>query len=64
MEAEHVEILNFLRQYSPFNQLPEEELQLAAQQTSVAYFRAETQILEFNQPIDSLHVIRSGAIET
>lgn len=64
MEAEHVEILNFLRQYSPFNQLPEEELQLAAQQTSVAYFRADTQILEFNQPIDALHVIRSGAIET
>jgi len=64
MEAEHVEILNFLRQYSPFNQLPEEELQLAAQHTSVAYFRADTQVLEFNQPIDSLHVIRSGAIET
>ncbi|MDV6314989.1 DUF294 nucleotidyltransferase-like domain-containing protein [Idiomarina sp. HP20-50] len=64
MEAEHVEILNFLRRYSPFNELPEEELQLAAQNASVAYFKAHTQILEFNQPIDSLHVVRSGSIET
>ena len=64
MEAEHVEILNFLRKYSPFNELPEEELQLAAKNTSVAYFKAKTQILEFNQHIDSLHVVRSGSIET
>lgn len=64
MEAEHVEILNFLRQYSPFNELPELELQLAAKNTSVAYFRAGTQVLEFNQHINALHVIRSGSIET
>jgi len=64
MEAEHVEILNFLRKYSPFNELPEEELQIAAQNTSVAYFKAGTQILEFNQHIDALHVVRSGSIET
>ena len=64
MEAEHVEIFNFLRKYSPFNHLPEDELQIAAQQTSVAYFKADTQVLELNQSIDSLHVIRSGAIET
>ncbi len=64
MEAEHVEILNFLRKYSPFNELPEEELQIAARNTSVAYFKAGTQILEFNQHIDALHVVRSGSIET
>ena len=64
MEAEHVEILNFLRRFPPFNELPEEELSIVAQHTSVGYFKAGTQILEFNQLIDSLHVIRSGSIET
>lgn len=64
MEAEHVEILNFLSQYSPFNELPEEELETIAQQTSVSYFKAGTQLLEFNEIIDSLYVIRSGSIET
>ena len=30
MEAEHVEILNFIKQYAPFTILPEEELQTIA----------------------------------
>ncbi|MGM0526087.1 MAG: DUF294 nucleotidyltransferase-like domain-containing protein [Pseudomonadota bacterium] len=64
MEAEHTEILNFLRRYSPFNELPEEELSIAANNTSIAYFKADTQILEFNQPISHWHIVRSGSIET
>ncbi|MAD53135.1 MULTISPECIES: DUF294 nucleotidyltransferase-like domain-containing protein [unclassified Idiomarina] len=64
MEAEHVEILNFIKQYAPFTILPEEELQTIARQIEVGYFQKGEQVLEYNQPISDLHVIRSGAIET
>jgi CBS domain-containing protein len=64
MEAEHVEILNFIKQYAPFTILPEAELQTISQQIEVGYFQKGDQVLEYNQPISDLHVIRSGAIET
>ncbi|OIN02019.1 cyclic nucleotide-binding protein [Idiomarina sp. MD25a] len=64
MEAEHVEILNFIKQYAPFTILPEDELQAIARQIEVGYFQKGEQVLEYNQPISDLYVIRSGAIET
>lgn len=64
MEAEHIEIFNFIKQYAPFTILPEEELQTIATQIEVGYFQKGDQVLEYNQPISDLHVIRSGAIET
>ncbi|MGM0481371.1 MAG: DUF294 nucleotidyltransferase-like domain-containing protein [Pseudomonadota bacterium] len=64
MQAEHVEILNFLRRFPPFNELPEEELVLTAERVEIAYFKAQSQVLEFNEPITSLCVIRSGVVET
>ena len=64
MEAEHVEILNFIKQYAPFTILPEAELQTISQQIEVGYFQKGDQVLDYNQPISDLHVIRSGAIET
>jgi len=63
MEVEHLEILDFLRRFPPFGELPEEVLAKLASQVEVGYFKAGTQILEFNQEIDALHVIRSGAVE-
>jgi len=64
MEAEHIEIRNFLAQYPPFNELPENELDAVAQNTEVGYFQADTQILEYSQEISDLYVVRSGAVET
>ena len=64
MEAEHVEILNFIKHYAPFTILPEAELQTISQQIEVGYFQKGDQVLDYNQPISDLHVIRSGAIET
>lgn len=63
MEAEHLEVLDFLRRHPPFGDLPEEVLVKIASQVEVGYFKAGTQILEFNQEIDALYVVRSGAVE-
>jgi len=63
MEVEHLEVLDFLRRFPPFGELPEEVLEKIASQVEVGYFKAGTQILEFNQEIDALHVVRSGAVE-
>jgi len=64
MEAEHIEILNFLQRFPPFNELPEEELIELAKSTEISYFKAGTQILEYNQSISDLYVIRNGSVET
>ncbi|GLR64788.1 DUF294 nucleotidyltransferase-like domain-containing protein [Marinospirillum insulare] len=63
MEIEQIEVLNFLNQHPPFNELPEETLSWVATQIEVSYFKAGTQILAFEQEIDALHLVRSGAVE-
>ncbi|GGB96658.1 cyclic nucleotide-binding protein [Marinobacterium zhoushanense] len=63
MQAEHLEIMDFLRRYPPFNELPEEALGRVAANIDVSYFKAGTQILEFDQEVDAWYVIRSGAVE-
>lgn len=63
MEAEHIEILEFIKRYPPFNELPAEELERLAQAAEVGYFKAGSKILEYNQTINDLHVIRSGVVE-
>ncbi|WP_404419983.1 putative nucleotidyltransferase substrate binding domain-containing protein [Marinospirillum sp.] len=63
MEVEHLEVLDFLRRFPPFGELPEEVLEKIASQVEVGYFKAGTQILEFNQEIDALYVVRAGAVE-
>ena len=64
MQAEQQEIADFLRQHPPFNSLPEKALLTLAVEVEVAYFRADSKILQFGEPIDDLYVIRSGAVET
>lgn len=63
MEAEHLEILDFLRQHPPFNELPDEEVERLAQLTDVSYFKAGSDILTYQQIVQDLHVVRSGAVE-
>lgn len=63
MQAEQLEILDFLRRYPPFNQLPEAVLEWTSTQVEVCYFKAGAQILTFGQEVDAWYVIRSGAVE-
>lgn len=64
MEIEQIEILDFLKRHSPFQELPAEQIEQVALSIDVGYFKAGTHILSFNEPLDSLHLIRSGAVET
>ncbi|MCO4321702.1 DUF294 nucleotidyltransferase-like domain-containing protein [Aliidiomarina quisquiliarum] len=63
MQAEHLEVLDFLRPYPPFRELPDEELERLAAVVEVGYFKHGSQILEYNQHVKDLHVVRSGAVE-
>ncbi|EGQ8156030.1 DUF294 nucleotidyltransferase-like domain-containing protein [Vibrio alginolyticus] len=63
MEAEQLEVLNFISQYPPFDDLPEEQLRKIAFNAEVAYFRQGTKILNFGDTIRDLYMVRSGAVE-
>ncbi|UTV30892.1 DUF294 nucleotidyltransferase-like domain-containing protein [Photobacterium atrarenae] len=63
MEAEQLEILSFISQYPPFDNLPEETQQQVALNIEVSYYRAGSMILNFGDEIHDLYMIRSGAVE-
>jgi len=63
MEAELVEVQDFIRQYAPFDQLPEEALQEVAQSVEISYYRADSTVIDFNDKINELYMIRSGEVE-
>jgi CBS domain-containing protein len=63
MEAEHIEIAGFLKQYQPFSGLPDETINTVAQQIEIAYYRADSDIYQFGDEIHDLCVIRSGSVE-
>ena len=63
MQAEQVEISNFLSQHHPFNELPDDARDALAQSIEIAYFRAGTEILHFRDTIEDLYIVRSGSVE-
>lgn len=63
MQAEQLEILDFLRRYPPFTDLPEEALHKAALSVDVRYFKAGSRIIEFGEDALAWYVVRSGAVE-
>ncbi len=63
MDVELQEIQNFLYQYSPFKELPEEVLEYVTKQVEISYFREGTPIFHFGDYIHDLYVIRSGVVE-
>ncbi|MCG3729089.1 DUF294 nucleotidyltransferase-like domain-containing protein [Vibrio cincinnatiensis] len=63
MEAELLEIKNFLSQYPPFNELPENILEDIAHHVEIAYFRQDTPIIHAGDHIQDLYMIRSGVVE-
>ncbi|MCB2002635.1 MAG: cyclic nucleotide-binding/CBS domain-containing protein [Rhodoferax sp.] len=63
MQDEQLEILNFLQGHALFKELPEQVLHVVASATDVRYCKAGTQIVEFGEPAQFLHLVRSGAVE-
>lgn len=63
MEVELLEIRNFIRQYPPFDQLPEEALIEVSKSIEISYYRADSMIIEFADKIHDLFMIRSGVVE-
>ena len=63
METELLEIQNFLSQYPPFNDLPEEALKKVVHHVEIAYFREDTPIIHLGDHIHDLYVVRSGVVE-
>jgi len=63
MEVELLEIKDFISQYPPFDQLPEEAIIEVAQGIEISYYRAKTNIVEFKDDTNELYLIRSGVVE-
>lgn len=63
MEIELLEIKNFISQYQPFDQLPEEALNEVVKSIEISYFRADSMIIEYGHKIHELYFIRSGVVE-
>jgi CBS domain-containing protein len=63
MEVELLEIKDFIRQYPPFDELPEEALTELTQSIEISYFRADSTIIDVNDKINELYLIRSGIVE-
>jgi CBS domain-containing protein len=63
MQAELIDIRNHMAQHQPFDEMPEDMLDLVVANIEVEYFRAGTQILSLNDQNNWLHYIRSGAVE-
>jgi CBS domain-containing protein len=63
MEAEVLEIRQHMSRFAPFDALSDELLDAVAGSGNVAYFKAGSEILERDAPVDELHYIRSGAVD-
>lgn len=63
MEVELLEIRDFIRQYPPFDQLPEQAVLEVAQNIEISYYRADSSIVELNDEIHELYMVRSGVVE-
>ncbi|NOH96877.1 DUF294 nucleotidyltransferase-like domain-containing protein [Vibrio sp. 99-70-13A1] len=63
MEAELLEIQNFLAQYPPFSELPEETLTMITNSVEISYYRQGTPIIHFGDQIHDLYMVRSGEAE-
>ncbi|WP_221074518.1 DUF294 nucleotidyltransferase-like domain-containing protein [Agarivorans aestuarii] len=63
MTVELLEIRNFICQYPPFDQLPDEVLIEVSKSVEISYYRADSMIIEFGDRIHDLFMIRSGVVE-
>ena len=52
MEVELLEIRDFICQYAPFDQLPEEAILEIVRSIEISYYRADTSIVDFKDDIN------------
>jgi len=63
MSVELDEVYNFIASHEPFSHLPEETLAALPAQMGITYVRRGEVIVQPGQRNDTLHIIRSGAID-
>ncbi|CAM2837336.1 DUF294 nucleotidyltransferase-like domain-containing protein [Vibrio rarus] len=63
MEVELLEIKQFLAQYPPFTELPEEVLNHIALATEISYIRKGEMIVSLGEAISDFYIVRSGVVE-
>ncbi|GGQ06071.1 DUF294 nucleotidyltransferase-like domain-containing protein [Shewanella litoralis] len=63
MSAEVLEIQSFIAQHAPFDKLPEQVLIDVAKSVEISYYRTDSMIVNFNDRITELYMIRSGVVE-
>ncbi|CAG20900.1 DUF294 nucleotidyltransferase-like domain-containing protein [Photobacterium profundum] len=63
MEAELLEIKNFLSQYPPFSELPDDVLTYVTQHVEISYFRQNMPVIHLGDHIQDLYMVRSGVVE-
>jgi CBS domain-containing protein len=63
MQAEQIEIIDFLRRHPPFTELPEDILTRVASEVEITYYKAGTKIMEVGDITNDWHIIRSGSVE-
>lgn len=63
MEAELIEIQNFLAHYPPFNELNDDVLEHITRNIEISYYRQDTPIIHFGDQINDLYMVRSGVVE-
>ncbi|MGI9589176.1 MAG: Crp/Fnr family transcriptional regulator, partial [Dietzia maris] len=63
MDVELAEVRDFLARCAPFDELPGEVLDRLPARLSQRYHRRGTVILEAGDANDTLHIIRTGAVE-
>ncbi|MCG9782879.1 DUF294 nucleotidyltransferase-like domain-containing protein [Vibrio brasiliensis] len=63
MEAELLEIKNFLSQHPPFDELEDDVLNYVTKHVEISYYREDTPIIHFGDEIHDLFMVRSGVVE-
>lgn len=63
MEAELLEIKNFLSQHPPFDELEDDVLNYVTKHVEISYYREDTPVIHFGDEIHDLYMVRSGVIE-
>ena len=63
MDDEQHDIIRFLRQHAPFQELDEDTLVRVGGAIDVRYCKAGTRIVEFGQEALFWHIVRSGVVE-
>jgi CBS domain-containing protein len=63
MSAEIQDVIKFVSLHEPFEGLPPDELASVCGEIEVSYFQSNSQILDYDEVIDALYLIRSGSVE-